>query len=873
MILLFPTHIRAQVQRTIPSTCITPDLAKTFKWVGQQPTDPNIVALQQPPATVVVEYDAWASANLTGYVSALLLKQVMGVNVKLMEYPGSRNTYVRNADGTVHVNVEVWPASKFALYNKYVRQDQTVEDLGLLGYFSKISWYINTNIADANPTLIFDSWRSFQQPAVLNFFPAVGTTTRGRNADGSLLCTPDKYSFCNSEGYYVPPQCQGNLRSTCREYWHPDPSYSQGENEQRILSLGLKLVVVYIGLDRFEDIFAQCAQQSAYGCVGYWWKPEQIISAYRFTEVKLNPYTDLCYDKFDPANVNATNELTCDWTIELLHKIGNAKMRQWAPHVSNFFRLLTFREIDMTSMLADYATRGRKAEETACRWITANQAIWRPWIPTPPSNYIRFLDRLNTSEPLSIVVIILCIISYLVGIALIVLLQKYQASPSVKAQSPPFMTVILMGAIIITTSVAMEVAAPSSATCAARTWLLAIGLCTVLSSITLKTWRIFNVFGNRRMRVGNKLSTRRLMTMVGLLLALDAILLAIWTAISSPAEAVTEVSATTFTYSCGVASSDAATVLSILVIIYHAVLLVASVFLSYKIRNVASEFNESKYIGLATYNMTLACIIVIPVVFLPINFRAQFIIKCILILCATIGVMGLLVARPVIEAISAAASGTDPTATNFSGAGFGFGGFKSRGSSQASNKPIVSPTSVTGTINKSAQGIPKGSSVDDMHNGVRFGANFAMRSMSGIIRRWTECNMMLIGGNNPALTIGPVDSKTIEGKFYTALVYAKPLEAADKEKLPGCFFLRIDASTYLVQTTDAAEAEHWVNAITNAFAVVNASHSRGGGSGSASGGTTTVQSGGTRSVGVNSIPGLGTAAQGGGGGKKGGAKA
>ncbi|KAI9218182.1 hypothetical protein BC828DRAFT_226853 [Blastocladiella britannica] len=139
----------------------------------------------------------------------------------------------------------------------------------MVGYTAKISWYINTAIATQYPNIIFDSYKSFTQQNVLNLLPPVGTSALATKADGSFLCTPaNGYAFCGTDGYFTPPQCQGALRSQCREFWHSDPSYSTGENEQRIITLGLKLVVVYVGYDQFQSMFAACASQSTYACIG-----------------------------------------------------------------------------------------------------------------------------------------------------------------------------------------------------------------------------------------------------------------------------------------------------------------------------------------------------------------------------------------------------------------------------------------------------------------------------------------------------------------------------------------------------------------------------------------------------------------------------
>ncbi|ORZ40981.1 7 transmembrane sweet-taste receptor of 3 GCPR-domain-containing protein [Catenaria anguillulae PL171] len=850
-LLVFNGHVaQAQAVRRVPS-CIDPEVAKTFGWVGQQPADSSIAILQDPPANVNIEYNAWASANLTGYVSTMILRQVMGVNATLVEYSSSRNLYPRAATGVSHVNVEVWPNNKVALYNQFVRQAQTVEDLGLLGYIAKISWFINTAVADNNPNIIFDSWRAFQQPSVLNFLPTVGTTAPGNRSDGTFLCTPSRFAFCGTDGMFTPPQCQGNLRSGCREFWHSDPSYSTGENEQRIISLGLKLVIVYVGLDRFDQLVATCASQNSYACIFYWWKPEILPSRYQLTEVKLPPYTDTAYARFNSSNVGGPNQyLGSDFTIDLIHKVGSADMRTWAPMSppssgSSASAKVTWSACSTTGILeAARRTRRRVVGCKQTRPFGVGGSQGRPQTTVrsfsclslqlekknPPYSCclrhlsaVRYLDSMQSGEGLSIAVIILCAMSFLLGVVLIGLLFKYRKSKAVLSQSPAFMAIIAIGGLVISASIALEIIPASDETCRARTWLLALGLCLVLASIATKTFRLYQIFGNKRMRLV-KLGTKKLMSYMAVFVLIDVILLAVWTAVSNPGRVISSVSATTFTYVCGVNGSTGLDALSIVLIVYHGALLLAAVVLSYKVRNVSSEYNESKWIGMASYQILLACIIVIPVVYLPINFRAQFIIKCIMILACVYGVSGLLIARPVIEAISTSSdAAASASQAPIAGSGLRFSSMKGQASPNASSSVMRHSSTNRGT---------KGQGGEDQ--GVLYGNGFSVRPMTGLFRRWIEFNFTLAMGAHPGLMLSPGDDKKVKGESYSALVYAQALDTADRERLPGCFLLRLEANSYLVQTNDAAEAEAWVNAITSAFAAVNATHSRGGGSNSGS---------------------------------------
>ncbi|KAI9176061.1 hypothetical protein H9P43_006426 [Blastocladiella emersonii ATCC 22665] len=808
----------AQTVRALP-TCLDAATTRPFGWTNQI-IPPGVQSVQQPPPLVKLEYNAWGSANLTGYIAAILLREVMGVNVSLLEYSSSSGTFPRLASGNVSANVELWAANKVALYNTYVTQQGTVEDR----YAAKTSLFINTAVADANPGLIFDSWHSYQQqsPVLANLLP-VGTTPPARNADGSYICNPAKYSFCSTEGTFIPPQCQGANRASCRELWHISPSYSSGQTEQLIISLNLKLVVVYLG-SSFTAKVTECARQGNYGCIFYYWVPEVIPATNNLTAVNLPPYSSTCYAKFNATNAGGAGQsLTCDWGAELLMKVGSATMHTTAPYVSAFMRLLKLRDVDINGLLLQFASNSQ-ADVPACDWIRNNKNLWTSWIPAPPTDYIRYLDELQVSEGVTVAVLILTALVLFSVPAFLGLLYYYRKQPAVRSQSPPFMGLITMGVGIVGISVALEVTTPSASTCAARTWLLALGAAVVLSSIIVKTWRIFTIFGNRQMQ-RMKLGNTKLMMYVGALVLLDIVVLAVYNGVALPQPTMAQVTLTTYTYVCGTPATDGAMAMTAILGVYHALLLVAAVWLSFKIRKVASTYNESKFIGMASYQILVACAIVIPVVFLPINFRAQFVIKSIIILLACFGVLGLLVARPVIEAMT---TSTSAPASSMIQSGIGAKSHNNNGTvpRTAPVKPPAVGNTTTATVTGSMARTGVGSSGDmAATSNVRYGLQFSMQKAAGLVRRWSEVHMVLIMGAHPTLQVSHPEA--IRGTVHTAAVTARALSPDDASKLPGCFILTLQTTTWFVQTKDAAEAEAWVADITAAFAAVNATVSGG----------------------------------------------
>ncbi|KAJ3364466.1 hypothetical protein GGF31_009025 [Allomyces arbusculus] len=705
----------------------------------------------------------------------MLLQDVMGVNVTVLEFGGSSSTYPRVASGQVHANLEVWPNSKTALYQQYIVQQGTVEDSGMIGYAGKISWYINTAIANAYPTLIFDSWRSYTMNSVLQYLPAYGTSTPARKADGSWLCDSATYAYC-SNGIFVPPQCQANP-SSCREFWHMEPGYSKGENEQRIVTLGLKLVVVYLGAD-FASAVTRCANQSSYACLFYYWKPEIIPSTLSLSVVSLPEYNSTCYAEYSATRVGTSfNSLACNWAPDLIMKISSTGLQTTAPHVSTFFKQFSLKDHDINFLLNDYATTGI-TETTACKWITSNRNLWNTWIPAPPANYILSLDAMASSEPLPIVVAVLCALVFAATLPTFYLLYRYSGVAAVKSQSPRFMQLIALGVLVVDLSIALEIVSPKVAgVCVARMWLLALGSCIVLGSLIVKTARIYLIFGNRR-RMQFNLKDARLLGGVLAMAAVDMVLLGTWAGIAAPTAVTSTVSTTTYTFLCSTRTDAGGTAITAILGNFHALQLLAACWLSFKIRNVGTTYNESKYIALAAYNILLACIVVVPVAALPINFRAQFVIKCVCILLALGGVLGLLVWRPILEVLLA-------------------------GSAKPETLYTMEPNS-------------KGK-LDRGMSDARVGPRYAIKQMGGLLRQWVEVDVVLLHHPLPALLLTPCNSPR-GGQAFMFKVYASPADGA-----ADCFILRVGGSSYLVQAKDAADAERWIHDIENTFKAVNAS--------------------------------------------------
>ncbi|ORZ33805.1 hypothetical protein BCR44DRAFT_1191072 [Catenaria anguillulae PL171] len=144
-------------------------------------------------------------ANVTAYIAAILLRDVMDVHANIWEISGSPQTYDRIQSGTIQANMEVWGSNKQQLYEDYIFKRGTVSDFGLVGYNGKVSLFINQAAAEAHPSVVWNSWLSLRRPEALALLPAYGTTqTAGCRVDDifathrRIRTAQTAYSFLNN---------------------------------------------------------------------------------------------------------------------------------------------------------------------------------------------------------------------------------------------------------------------------------------------------------------------------------------------------------------------------------------------------------------------------------------------------------------------------------------------------------------------------------------------------------------------------------------------------------------------------------------------------------------------------------------------------
>jgi len=194
----------------------------------------------------------------------------------------------------------------------------------------------------------------------------------------------------------------------------------------------------------------------------------------------------------------------------------------------------------------------------------------------------------------------------------------------IRAASVPFLLPIL-GSLSLGFVAGILLATPPAADniiCSARIWVLIIGGMSTLSFLLIKNWRLFHIFNNS-LQVKRKIviSTRILFLEVGVIMLIQVAFLILWTGIDQSTFSKTLTTdqkiddnfdgEITYIPHCTVSTPFLA-----IQFIYSALLLIAGTVLSWKLKELPTNYNESKYVGFAIFLIVFFCIILIPINFL-----------------------------------------------------------------------------------------------------------------------------------------------------------------------------------------------------------------------------------------------------------------
>lgn len=179
----------------------------------------------------------------------------------------------------------------------------------------------------------------------------------------------------------------------------------------------------------------------------------------------------------------------------------------------------------------------------------------------------------------------------------------HRKHPILHSSSPMFLMIILFGSILLYSSIFAWMLQAATASCYLRYWLLCLGFVLTFGSLFAKTWRIMVLFYTNSMSVF-KISNSQLLIILGILIAIQVILLSIWSGLTHPYSTFQIVDQYYPSENFLICSSNSSSlVMMIIIVVYLGLLTLTGVYITIKNWNVSKLYNESRQISFAMYNM------------------------------------------------------------------------------------------------------------------------------------------------------------------------------------------------------------------------------------------------------------------------------
>jgi hypothetical protein len=223
-------------------------------------------------------------------------------------------------------------------------------------------------------------------------------------------------------------------------------------------------------------------------------------------------------------------------------------------------------------------------------------------------------------------------IGILACFAMIILFAVWRDRPQIIASSLLFVELIIVGAAMIYASLFFWVLETTTAMCNLRYWLAGVGFVLMFSALLTKTWRVWRIFHEHSLKM-IKLTNSYLLRIMAVAICIEITVLIIWSAAFTPAVETVIVDNYRPVLNYRICTDDTSLPFAIVLIIYKALIILGGVVLGFWSRKIRSEYNESKFILIAMYNITFACLILLVLFAIHISDRRiDFLIRSIAIL-------------------------------------------------------------------------------------------------------------------------------------------------------------------------------------------------------------------------------------------------
>lgn len=236
-----------------------------------------------------------------------------------------------------------------------------------------------------------------------------------------------------------------------------------------------------------------------------------------------------------------------------------------------------------------------------------------------------------------------------------VLIAKHRNIPIIRRSQYEFLEVMLAGALFICVAVLLFSGEPTDFLCGARPTAIAFGFTMVFGSLIVKSLRVYRVFLSRKLK-RVVLPTKTMFKILGAFLLVDTLVLVVWFVADFPSASQVEYAVQGMGGPGGPATitatkcASSSFIFSAMLMFWKTVLLGSGLYLSFLIRNVSVDFQESIWIFASSVVVGFACVLLLPLAYLVELPAATFywFLALVLLVC-TLKVIGLMLIPKVLR--------------------------------------------------------------------------------------------------------------------------------------------------------------------------------------------------------------------------------
>ena len=573
----------------------------------------SLVARQD--VTLVIESQAEPSSLLLSEIMRILLTEVQGYSMRIVQNAEFHNQLPRCVDGKYDMHPQIWRTDwtdEEWLSTFSGDATSVCELIGASGLIGRNAWYadtasIQTQAMDKSPLDFWKAYRSVEGVVGLPPFTLNLTTSTEAPWVGGL--------------FFVPPQCN-YTGAQCGVAYCRNSAWEPGVAQQQVVNLALKIVLFFP--PNPEVTFFQLVEdrlQQGKQVFALYYAPDPFSASPRLTRVALPDPSEDCYKAVegDATQVQEAavelgqGNVRCDFRSQNLQKI--ARISTDSDYIDAhllFTRLLIDHETILSLLSLMFS--GESMPDVACTWLQQNTQTWTSWIPSQPTPRRRILKL--DAQTVNVFYAILALF-LVVSIASVIFLWWFRTNPLVRRSSVAFNQVMIIGTVGWYAAMFVGMQDPSLSSCIVSQFLISLAFSAFYGSLAIKTWRIYKIYSSSQLRVV-KLPNQRLALYLLAYAAVDLAIVILWSAISPPSPTLVDSNSSAYAQVVECSSPDSSAFRAVLYIL-RGIFLAIGAALAVRIRNVEANLNESKFLLVMTYNIIVVASIILGIGFVASN--------------------------------------------------------------------------------------------------------------------------------------------------------------------------------------------------------------------------------------------------------------